>query len=51
MSSGTLREKMLTMADHKDRIKAHNSNEPSCPPQTAEIRYTNGNWELELEAT
>ena len=32
-------------------INAHNHNDPSCAPQTAEIRYMTGNIEFELLAT
>ena len=50
-ASGKLRLKILTANVQMLRIIAHNNNEPSCPPQTAEIRYLSGNAELEFCAT
>ena len=47
---GTLRLKVATAAVQPERISAHSNNEPSCAPQTPEIRYSSGRWELEFFA-
>src|SRR3972149_8115767 len=49
--SGRLRLKILTANVHKPRMRAHNNSEPSCPPQTAEIRYCKGRKLFEFWAT
>ena len=38
ITSGNCREKMRTPSAHHDIISIHSSNEPSCPPHTAEMR-------------
>src|SRR6266851_4300213 len=49
--SGKLRENIVTAKLHPPSINVHRSNEPSCDPHVAAIRYCSGNWELELVAT
>src|SRR5487761_2350993 len=51
ISCGKCLLKVATAAVHIDRINAHSSSEPSCPPQIAAKRYCAGSCELECSAT
>src|SRR5207244_6479344 len=49
--SGKLRENIVTAKLQPPSISVHRSNEPSCDPHVAAMRYCSGNCELELVAT
>ena len=51
MTSGNWLEKIDTAIIQVHNITSHNNSEPSCPPQTAAMRYMSGSWVLECCAT
>ena len=51
MSAGRRRLKIDTAKVQPDSIRIHSSNEPSCAPQTALMRYISGSCECEFDAT
>ncbi|MCY1216236.1 hypothetical protein D9M72_281060 [compost metagenome] len=50
-ASGSCRLHADTASDHRPSISVHSSIEPSCPPQTAAMRYASGSALLALAAT
>ena len=51
MGSGRVRENKDTATIQMLSISTQSSSEPSCPPQTPEMRNSSGNLELEWLAT